>query len=290
MSLKDVFLRLYHGYDSNGDKTKDVKAERRLKKPLKAKVIAIMNQKGGCGKTTTAINLSACLVEMGLKVLLVDLDPQAHASLGLGVETDKLKRNIYHVLVDKDVSLRDILHHTYQEGLKIAPANSILSSVLIDLVNVIGRECVLKSNLEPVKSDFDYIFIDCPPSLNILSINALTASNKVLIPVQAQYFSLEGMKELFITIDLVRSRLNPDISILGILPTLFDKRTRLSRMMLEAMRDYFKEHLLETVININSSLSEAPIYRKSITQYRSSSRGAHDYQCLAKEITQNGRT
>ena len=287
MGIKDLFLKLY------GRQAPKESAGERLgqhgKKTSKSRIVTVMNQKGGCGKTTTAINLSACLAEMGYRVLLVDLDPQAHASLNLGVDTHKLRKSIYHVLSRPDVPLHEIIHDTYSENLKIAPSNSFLSSALVDLVNRVGREEILKNRLGPARAGFDYIFIDCPPSLNILTINALAASDGLLIPVQVQYFSLEGMNDLFITVDLVKSTLNPGLSIMGIVPTLFDKRTKLSRIMLDALKDYFKGQLLNTVISLSSTLAEAPIYRKPIILYCPNSKGAHDYRSLAEEITQNER-
>ena len=287
MGIKDLFLKLY-GRPAPKESAGECLGQHG-KKTSKSRIVTVMNQKGGCGKTTTAINLSACLAEMGYRVLLVDLDPQAHASLNLGVDTHKLRKSIYHVLSRPDVPLHEIIHDTYSENLKIAPSNSFLSSALVDLVNRVGREEILKNRLGPARARFDYIFIDCPPSLNILTINALAASDGLLIPVQVQYFSLEGMNDLFTTVDLVKSTLNPGLSIMGIVPTLFDKRTKLSRIMLDALKDYFKGQLLNTVISLSSTLAEAPIYRKPIILYCPNSKGAHDYRSLAEEITQNER-
>jgi len=248
--------------------------------------IAICNQKGGCAKTTTAINLSSCLAQKGYKVLLVDLDSQGHASLGLGVDADSLEKSIYDVLIN-NVSLESIiLKSSCVDNLDIAAANSILSGAQLELADMLGRESVLKIALRKLRlvKSYDFILLDCSPSLNLITINALVAANSVLIPLQTHYYSLEGMKELFSTIDIIRERLNFELEILGILATLFDTRTKVSHQMLEQIRDYFKDMVFKTIIHNNVKLCEAPIYKKPIHLYDSKSQGAQDYRALTEEI------
>ncbi|MBI1884660.1 MAG: ParA family protein [Chlamydiae bacterium] len=247
-------------------------------------IIAIANQKGGCGKTTTAINLAAVLAAKGLRSLLIDLDPQAHATLGLGLMPDTLDRTIYDVLVSSRASLSQVIRATHVENLFIAPSNILLSGADIDLVNVIGRENVLRDHLLALGDAYSYILIDCSPSLSILTVNALTASDFILIPIQTHYFAMEGMKQLFTTIDLVKRRLNPNLSIMGILPTLYDPRTNIGKEVLQGIRDYFKEKVFQSVIHINTKLTEAPSAGETIITYDPRSTGARDYTQLAEEV------
>lgn len=247
-------------------------------------IIAIANQKGGCGKTTTAINLSACLAAKGYKTLLVDLDPQAHATVGLGIDPDELDRTIYEVLVTARVTLQEIIRPTSLSELSIAPSNILLSGADIDLVNVIGRENVLKDHLMALNDAYPYVVIDCSPSLSILTVNALTAADFVLVPIQTHYFAMEGMKQLFTTIDLVKRRLNPRLSVLGILPTMYDPRTNIGKEVLQGIRDYFKEKVFQTVIHINTRLTEAPSAGEAIITYDPRSTGARDYSHLTEEV------
>ena len=248
-------------------------------------ILAIANQKGGCAKTTTAVNLAGCLAERGFKVLVIDLDPQAHASLGLGLDKDSMDRTIYDVLMN-NVSLCDVISKTQVEGLDAVPSNSVLSGAQLELATVLGRESVLRIAVRKMllKKDYDFIIFDCNPSLNLVTINALVAADSILIPIQTHYYSLEGMKELFSTIDIVRERLNPDLQILGILATLYDTRTKISAKMLEQIRGYFKGMVFDTVIRNNVKLCEAPIFKKPIHVYDNRSLGARDYFCLADEI------
>jgi chromosome partitioning protein len=248
-------------------------------------IVAVTNQKGGCAKTTTAVNLAACLAEKGYNVLIVDLDPQAHASLGLGVDKDSIDRTIYDVLIN-NVELSEVILRTQVERLDIAPSNSLLSGAQLELASILGRESVLRIAVRKLllRKSYDFIFFDCNPSLNLVTINALVAADSILVPLQTHYYSLEGMKELFSTVEVVRERLNPDLHILGIVATLYDTRTKISAKMLEQIRDYFKEKVFNTVIRNNVKLCEAPIYKKPIHVYDRNSAGAQDYFSLTEEV------
>jgi chromosome partitioning protein len=248
-------------------------------------IIAVTNQKGGCAKTTTAVNLSGCLADRGYRVLVIDLDPQAHASLGLGIDKDRIDRTIYDVLMN-NVSLSDVILKTQVERLDAVPSNSVLSGAQLELATVLGRESVLRIAVRKMmlKKDYDFIIFDCNPSLNLVTLNALVAADSILIPIQTHYYSLEGMKELFSTIDIVRERLNPELQILGILATLYDTRTKISAKMLEQIREYFKGMVFNTVIRNNVKLCEAPIFKKPIHIYDNRSLGAQDYFGLADEV------
>lgn len=252
---------------------------------INRQIVAIANQKGGCAKTTTAINLSALLAHRGYKVLLVDLDPQAHASLGLGIDIDNIERTVYDVLI-RNVALAQVIQRTLIDGLDIAPANSLLSGAQLELASLLGRESVLRIVVRKLflTKEYDFVFFDCGPSLNLVTINALVASDSILIPIQTHYYSLEGMKELFSTIEIVRERLNPDLQILGILATLFDTRTKISNQILQQIRDYFKGMVFNSVIRNNVRLCEAPMYKKPIHLYDPKSMGAQDYFNLMEEM------
>ena len=280
MSFEETFFRIFrHGKTVlSGSPTSTFVA------PTHTKRIAVINQKGGCGKTTTTVNLAACLAELGCRVLLVDLDPQAHATLGLGYRGDSLPLTIYHALQQDGVPLSHIVQSTYHPNLKLVPANSMVASVQIELIDRPGRERILSARLDELAQWFHIMLLDCPPSLNVVSINALTAASHLLIPIQTHYFSLDGMRELFKTVELVQARFNPQLKILGILPTLYDHRTRMNRATLTAIREHFKDQVLETVIRLSTPLSECPMVGQPITRYAPHSRGAQDYRLLAEEL------
>jgi chromosome partitioning protein len=246
--------------------------------------VAVINHKGGCGKTTTAVNLSACLVELGCRVLLIDLDPQAHATLALGFQGDELSVTLYDALKPGGIPVSQVIHPTYHPNLKLIPANAALGSLQIELVHQPDRERALQRCLAPVDALFHFIFIDCPPSMSLLTLNALTAATHAMIPTLTDYLSLDGMRELFKTIQLVRAEYNPRLELLGILPTLFDQRTSINRAMLDTMRQYFKGHLFDTVIHRHASLIECPMAGQPVTRYAPGARGAHDYRQLAEEL------
>ncbi len=251
------------------------------------KILAIANQKGGVGKTTTSVNLGACLAYIGKKVLLVDIDPQGNATSGVGVEKADVNQCIYDVLVD-DVDAKDVIRPTSVENLFIIPATIQLAGAEIELVPTISREVRLKRALEEVKADFDYILIDCPPSLGLLTLNSLTASDAVLIPVQCEYYALEGLSQLLNTVRLVQKHLNHDLKIEGVLLTMLDARTNLGIQVIDEVKKYFQDKVYKTIIPRNVRLSEAPSHGEPIIIYDSRSRGAEVYLDLAKEVLSNG--
>ncbi len=278
--IKETFFKIYR----RGTPDSVWPVGTSLKLPTRLKQIAVINQKGGCGKTTTAVNLSACLAELGARVLLVDVDPQAHATLGLGLRADELERSLYNAMQPGGSSVTQVILPTYHPNLKLIPGSSLLSSLQVELVDRPGRERILADCLSRVGSDFHFVFMDCPPSLNLLTINALTAASHVLIPLQTHYLSLDGMRELFKTIELVQGQMNPHLEILGILPTLFDHRTRMNRAMLQTIKEYFQGKVFDTVIHLSTSLTESPMMGQPISRYAPQSRGAKDYQALAEEL------
>ncbi|TDX44471.1 chromosome segregation ATPase [Halanaerobium congolense] len=248
-----------------------------------AKKIAIVNQKGGVGKSTTAVNLSAGLAEKNNKVLLIDIDPQGNASSGLGIEKAEVEYTIYDLLIELDSPEKAILN-SYSDNLDIIPANIELAGAEIELVSIISRESRLKKSLKTVDDKYDYIIIDCPPSLGLLTLNALTAANSVMVPIQCEYYALEGLGQLMNTIELVRKNLNSDLRIEGVLMTMYDARTNLSEQVIDEVKDYFSELVFETIIPRNVRLSEAPSFGKAIIDYSSSSKGAEAYRKLAEEV------
>jgi len=257
---------------------------KRLPIALRPRTITVMNQKGGCGKTTTVVNLSAALAISGYHVLVVDMDPQAHASLGFGISTQNIKRSIYDVLLNDQISFEHVVCSTGVDHLDLLPSSIRLSTAQLELAHISRGEMVLKRALKELDKSYDFVLIDCPPTLNLLTLNALCYSTQVIIPVQTHYYALEGMKELFKTVNAIRGQFNPDLEILGILATLFDKRIRIAVDMLEALRDYFKDEMFQTVIHHNVKLIEAPMVQKPVVSYAPNSSAALDFQHLAQEV------
>jgi chromosome partitioning protein len=248
-----------------------------------ARIISVANQKGGVGKTTTTVNLGACLAYDGKKVLLIDSDAQGNATSGLGVRKPDVKQDIYDVLVN-EVPIKDTIIETSRENLSIVPATLQLAGAEIELTSMMARESRLKSALAEVSDDYDFILVDCPPSLGHLTINAFTASNAILIPVQCEYYALEGLSQLLNTVRLVQKHFNPGLEIEGVLLTMYDARTNLGAEVVEEVRRYFQEKVYDTIIPRNVRLSEAPSHGKPIIDYDPRSKGAEVYQALAKEV------
>ena len=248
-----------------------------------SRVICIANQKGGVGKTTTAVNLSASLAVAEKKTLLIDIDPQGNATSGFGVPRGEISQNIYHALIDQ-VPPQALLRDTELSFLKIIPSNIDLIGAEIELVPFPDRETRLKNALKELKEEFDFLIIDCPPSLGLLTVNSLTASDSILIPLQCEYYPMEGLSQLLKTIELIKNHLNPDLKIEGILLTMFDKRNNISHQVTEEVRKHFGSLVFNTVIPRNVRLSESPSFGKPIILYDASSRGAESYLDLAKEV------
>jgi chromosome partitioning protein len=247
------------------------------------RIVAVANQKGGVGKTTTAINVSAALARRGQRVLLVDIDPQGNSTTGLGIEKSAVERCMYDVLL-KDATVRDALHATAVQNLTLLPATLNLAGAELELVSALSRERRLKTALEPVAADFDFIFIDCPPSLGLLTLNALTAAEALLIPIQAEYFALEGLGQLTRVIELVRAHLNPTLRIHGVVVTMFDGRTNLAKQVVDEVERHFPGLVFATRIPRNIRVSEAPSYGAPITEFDPRSAGALAYASLAEEV------
>lgn len=248
------------------------------------KAIAIFNQKGGVGKTTTNINLAACLAMKGKNVLVLDIDPQGNTTSGLGIDKRTLEYSTYDLLTNDNLKTINTILHTRTEGLDIIPASVSLAGVEVELVSIKGREKRLKKALDQVKDQYDYIFIDCPPSLGLITINSLTAVDSVLIPIQCEFYALEGVSQLMSTIDIVRKNLNKDIEIQGVILSMFDGRTNLSIQVVEEVKKYFGEKVYTTVIPRNVRLAEAPSYGLPIALYDPRSTGAEAYRDFAEEF------
>lgn len=253
-----------------------------------SRIIAIANQKGGCGKTTTAVNLGACLAEQGKKTLIIDFDPQAHATICLGLEPEACGNTIYEATTEIGITIDDVTRETKYPNLKIVPSKLMLAGAELRL-RPIARDFILKKLLTDISDKHDFILIDCPPALGFLTINALTASNEVLIPCQTEYLSIEGLKQLLNTIDEVRISLNRDLKITGLLPTIFDKRELLGRESLEGLKGFFKEQVFKTIINENTSLAQASSKGCPVIYYDKKCQGAKDYRSLAQEIMHRGK-
>ncbi|XDD42779.1 ParA family protein [Leptospira sp. WS60.C2] len=247
------------------------------------KIVSISNQKGGVGKTTTAINLASNLVDLGKKVLLLDIDPQGNSGSGLGLEVQSLNKTTYEVMIG-ELSAREAIQKTFVPNLDIIPSNINLSGLEVDFLGIEKKEFKLKDALASIKESYDYILIDCPPSLGVLTINALCASQSVMITLQTEYFALEGLSQLMRIISLVQSQWNPSLALEGVLLTMYDKRTNLANQVADDVRNYFKEKVYETVIPRNIKLSEAPSFGKPINYYDPDGVGAKSYKSLAEEI------
>ncbi|HET6244377.1 MAG: ParA family protein [Bacteroidetes bacterium] len=249
------------------------------------KIIAIANQKGGVGKTTSAINLAACLAVLEYKTLLIDADPQANATSGVGFDPKNIKTSVYECIVN-DTDPRDIILSTETPNLFLLPAHIDLVGAEIEMVNLPNREKMMRAALGNLKSEYDFIIIDCSPSLGLITLNALTAADSVIIPVQCEYFALEGLGKLLNTIKIVQSRLNPELEIEGILLTMYDVRLRLSNQVVEEVKTHFQQMVFDTIIQRNTKLGEAPSFGETIIMHDASSKGAINYLNLAREILQ----
>lgn len=254
-----------------------------------AKVIAVANQKGGVGKTTTSINLATSLASSGFPTLLVDCDPQANSTASLGFQRDPTRHTIYHALTMGE-SLESLKLKTLVERLDLIPSEKNLVGATVELVTAEEREFRLRKALAPIRDAYTYIVLDCPPALDILTVNALAAADSVLVPIQCEYLALEGVSELIDTLMRLKRSLNPNLSIEGILPTMYDERTTLSRQVVADLRDFFGSRVFSTVIPRNVRLAEAPSHGKPISVYDPASRGARSYEELAKEVIANGKT
>lgn len=251
------------------------------------RIIAIANQKGGVGKTTTAINLSACLAEKGNKVLVIDIDPQGNTTSGLGINKKKLKETVYDMMLG-ECTLEECKQKSCMKNLYVLPSDEDLAGAEIEVIGIDNREFILKKIIDPVKDEYDFILIDCPPSLNMLTVNAMTTANTVLVPIQCEYYALEGLTQLMRTIDLIQKRLNPDLEMEGVVFTMYDARTNLSLQVVEYVKKNIKKNIYKTIIPRNIRLAEAPSHGLPINLYDSKSAGAEGYRQLADEVIERG--
>ena len=247
------------------------------------KIIAIANQKGGVGKTTTSINLSACLALKGKKVLVIDTDPQGNTTSGFGIDKNFVQNTIYELILG-DCSIQDCIIHNAIENVSVVPSNVNLAAAEIELIGVDKKEFILKNEVDWVKDSYDYIIIDCPPSLNLLTINAMTTADSVLVPIQCEYYALEGLSQLIHTVNLIKERLNPELDMEGVVFTMYDSRTNLSMQVVENVKSNLQSHICSTIIPRNIRLAEAPSHGMPITMYDPKSIGAESYMKLAEEI------
>lgn len=251
-----------------------------------SRIIAIANQKGGVGKTTTNVNLSACLAVAGKRVLTIDIDPQGNTTSGLGIDKNKIEKSIYDVLIN-GADVKEAIIHTEIDNLDIIVSNIQLAGAEIELVSMISRETILKKALSEIRDSYDYILIDCPPSLGLITINALTAADRLLVPIQCEYYALEGLAQLMNTVNLVQKHLNPDLKIEGVVLTMFDARTNLAIEVVQEVKKYFRDKVYTTIIPRNVRLGEAPSHGLPIIMYDPKSTGAEAYTDLAEEMIEN---
>lgn len=247
------------------------------------RIIAIANQKGGVGKTTTAINLSASLAEKGRKVLAIDMDPQGNMSSGLGLDKNSIDGTIYDMIIG-EADVEEVIHKNTIENLDILPSNVDLSAVEIEMIDVENKEFVVKNSIQKIRDNYDYVIIDCPPSLSLLTVNAMTTADSVLVPIQCEYYALEGLSQLIHTVELVKDRLNPILEIEGVVFTMYDARTNLSLQVVENVKDNLEQNIYKTIIPRNIRLAEAPSHGLPINIYDSKSSGAESYRQLAQEV------
>ena len=253
------------------------------------RIIAIANQKGGVGKTTTAINLSASLTESGKKVLTIDMDPQGNTTSGLGIDKNQIENTVYEMILE-ELPTEECIQPSIMEGLDVIASNINLSGAEVELISLENKEFLLKDKVEKLKSEYDYIIIDCPPSLNLLTINAMTTADTVLVPIQCEYYALEGLTQLMNTIDLIKERLNPKLEIEGVVFTMFDGRTNLSLQVVENVKENLDRNIYKTIIPRNVRLAEAPSYGMPINMYDKRSTGAEAYRLLAEEVINYSET